>query len=46
VTYPITESIVLLGTGGVELLPDSYTDSPLIDDDYVYSIGLGLVYNF
>ncbi|MFH1804382.1 MAG: MipA/OmpV family protein [Pseudomonadota bacterium] len=46
VTYPITESLVLLGFGGVELLPDSYTDSPLIDEDYIYSIGLGLVYNF
>lgn len=46
VTYPITESLVLLGSGGVELLPDSYTDSPLIEDDYVYSIGIGLVYNF
>lgn len=46
VTYPITESLVLLGSGGMELLPDSYTDSPLIEDDYIYSIGIGLVYNF
>lgn len=46
VTYPITESLVLLGTSGIQFLPDSYTDSPLIDEDYVYSIGLGLVYNF
>ncbi|WP_417813540.1 MipA/OmpV family protein [Thalassospira alkalitolerans] len=45
-TYPIMDGLMLMGTGGIKLLPDSYTDSPLIDDDYTYSLGLGLVYNF
>lgn len=46
VTYPVTERFSLIGTGGFQYLPDQYTDSPIIDEDYVLSAGLGLVYTF
>lgn len=46
VAYPITEKLHLIGTGGLEFLTDEYTDSPLIDEDYIMSAGVGLVYTF
>lgn len=46
VTYPVTERFAVVGTSGVNFLPDEYTDSPIIEDDYVLSAGLILVYNF
>ena len=46
VAYPLTENLNIIGTGGVVYLSDEYTDSPIIDDDYVLSAGLGLVYTF
>jgi outer membrane scaffolding protein for murein synthesis (MipA/OmpV family) len=46
VTYPVTEQFVVVGTSGVRFLPDEYTDSPIIEDDYVLSAGLVLVYSF
>ncbi|WP_258548755.1 MULTISPECIES: MipA/OmpV family protein [Thalassospira] len=46
VTYPLTEQIMLIGTHGFQYLPDQYTDSPIIDEDYVFSAGIGLVYSF
>ncbi len=46
VAYPLTESLNIIGTGGFIYLSDEYTDSPIIDDDYVLSAGLGLVYTF
>ena len=46
VTYPVTEQFAVVGTSGVRFLPDEYTDSPIIEDDYVLSAGLILVYNF
>lgn len=46
VTYPVTEQFAVVGTSGVRFLPDEYTDSSIIEDDYVLSAGLVLVYNF
>lgn len=46
VTYPVTERFAVVGTSDVNFLPDEYTDSPIIEDDYVLSAGLILVYNF
>ncbi|MBC06696.1 MipA/OmpV family protein [Thalassospira sp.] len=46
VTYPVTERFAVVGTSGVRFLPDEYTDSSIIEDDYVLSAGLVLVYNF
>tara|TARA_R100000988_G_C3992058_1_gene163340 strand:+ start:678 stop:1532 length:855 start_codon:yes stop_codon:yes gene_type:complete len=46
VAYPITEELNLIGTGGFQYLTDEYTDSPLIDEDYIMSVGVGLVYTF
>jgi len=46
VTYPVTEQFAVVGTSGVNFLPAEYTDSPIIDDDYVLSAGVVLVYTF
>ncbi|MBX2829689.1 MAG: MipA/OmpV family protein [Rhodospirillales bacterium] len=46
IIYPLTESFAIVGTSGVEFLPDEYSDSPLIDEDYVLSVGLAVVYTF
>lgn len=46
VTYPVTESFAVVGTTDVKFLLDEYTDSPIIDEDYVLSAGLVLVYTF
>jgi outer membrane scaffolding protein for murein synthesis (MipA/OmpV family) len=46
ITYPVTEQFAVVGTSGARFLPDQYTDSPIIEDDYVLSAGIILVYNF
>ncbi|WP_412557756.1 MipA/OmpV family protein [Thalassospira sp. MIT1370] len=46
VIYPVTESFAVIGTSDVRFLPDEYTDSSIIEDDYVISAGLVLVYTF
>ncbi|WP_430474570.1 MipA/OmpV family protein [Thalassospira lucentensis] len=46
IIYPLTESFAVVGTSGVEFLPAEYSDSPLIDEDYVLSGGIVLVYTF
>jgi len=46
IIYPLTESFAIVGNSGVEFLPDEYSDSPLIDEDYVLSVGLAVVYTF
>ncbi|MDP2698381.1 MipA/OmpV family protein [Thalassospira sp.] len=46
VSYPFTQNIIATVKGGVELLPDTYTDSPIIDDDVIYSAMVGLIYRF
>ncbi|MCC9620138.1 MipA/OmpV family protein [Thalassospira sp. MA62] len=45
-TMPITRQFALVGNTGVEFLPDEYTDSPIIDDDYIFNVGLSAVYSF
>lgn len=46
VTYPVTESFAVVGVSGFEYLSNEYTDSPIIEDDYVLSAGVVLVYTF
>ena len=45
-SYPLSESVTLLGQTGVQYLPDAYTDSPIVDKDYVFSLGVGMIYAF
>jgi len=46
VAYPLTDNLMVIGTGGLMYLPDAYTDSSIIEDDYQLSVGLGIAYTF
>lgn len=46
VSYPVYDGLALIGKTGVQFLPDVYTDSPIVDKDYLVSFALGVVYTF
>ncbi|WP_417844606.1 MipA/OmpV family protein [Thalassospira sp.] len=45
-SYPLYDSLVLIGKTGIQYLPDAYTDSPIVDEDYILSLSFGAVYTF
>ncbi|WP_181847478.1 MipA/OmpV family protein [Thalassospira profundimaris] len=46
VAYQLTAQMMVRANASATFLPDEYTDSSIIEDDVIYGVGLGLVYQF
>jgi outer membrane scaffolding protein for murein synthesis (MipA/OmpV family) len=43
--YALTEKWLLSGSAGIEFLDSAITNSPIVDEDSIWSVGVGLAYN-
>jgi outer membrane protein len=46
VGYQLTQQMIVRANASATFLPDEYKDSSIIDEDVIYGVGLGLVYQF
>ncbi len=46
IAYQLTERMKVHANASATFLPDEYTDSSIIEDDVIYGVSLGLVYQF
>lgn len=46
VAYQLTQQMIVRANASATFLPDEYKDSSIIEDDVIYGVGLGLVYQF
>ncbi|WP_168173716.1 MipA/OmpV family protein [Thalassospira sp. TSL5-1] len=46
VAYQLTAQMMVRANASATFLPNEYTDSSIIEDDVIYGVGLGLVYQF
>ena len=44
--YDLNESFILVGFGGVKCLSGKIDESPIVDDNFIYEVGLGFKYKF
>lgn len=46
VEHGMSESLTIVGMGGMEYLSSEVKDSPIVEDNFIYEVGLGLKYRF